>query len=83
VNNPISIYPNPVKDNQFTISLPASISGKVVVGIYNMSGQLVYKTDIAGASNSIAIHPTQSLKTGDYVVKVENNGKNKYSKNYY
>lgn len=75
VNNPISIYPNPVKDDQFTISLPASISEKVVVGIYNMSGQLVYKTDVAGASNSIVIHSVQLLKTGVYVVKVENEGK--------
>jgi hypothetical protein len=73
--NPISIYPNPVKDNQFTISLPSSISGKVVVGIYNISGQLVYKADATGASNSIVIRPTQSLKVGVYVVKVENDGK--------
>lgn len=75
VNNPISIYPNPVKDNQFTISLPTAISGKVAVGIYNMSGQLVYKADVAGASNSIAVRPAQLIKAGVYVVKVENNGK--------
>lgn len=75
LNNPISVYPNPVKDNQFSISLPASISGKVAVGIYNISGQLVYKAETTSASNTIAVRPTQSLKAGVYVVKVENNGK--------
>lgn len=74
LNNPISVYPNPVKDNQFSISLPASISGKVVVGIYNVAGQLVYKADTTATNNTIAVRPTQSLKSGVYVVKVENNG---------
>lgn len=74
LNNPIGVYPNPVKDNQFSITLPASISEKVAVGIYNISGQLVYKADITSASNTIAVRPTQSLKAGVYVVKVENNG---------
>lgn len=75
LNNPISVYPNPVKDNQFSITLPASISGKVAVGIYNISGQLVYKAHETSASNTIAVRPTQLLKAGVYVVKVENNGK--------
>ncbi|MBC7845995.1 MAG: T9SS type A sorting domain-containing protein [Flavobacterium sp.] len=74
LNNPISVYPNPVKDNQFSISLPASISGKVAVGIYNVAGQLVYKADATVSSNTIAVRPAQSLKSGVYVVKVENNG---------
>jgi hypothetical protein len=74
VNNPISVYPNPVKDNQFSISLPASIAGKVAVGIYNISGQLVYKAVVTEASDTIAVRPAQSLKAGVYVVKVDNNG---------
>jgi hypothetical protein len=74
LDNPISIYPNPVKNNQFTISLPAAISGKATVGIYNINGQLVYKTDVAGADGSIDVRPAQVLAAGVYVVKVENNG---------
>lgn len=74
VNNPISVYPNPIKDNQFSISLPASIAGKVAVGIYNISGQLVYKAGVTQASETIVVRPTQSLKAGVYVVKVDNNG---------
>ncbi|MGQ7947544.1 T9SS type A sorting domain-containing protein [Flavobacterium sp. WC2509] len=74
LNNQISIYPNPVKNSQITISLPASISGKVAVRIYNIGGQLVYKTDVVDAVNSIEVLPNRSLTAGVYVVKVENNG---------
>jgi hypothetical protein len=74
MENPISIYPTPVKNNQFTVSLPASTSGKVIVRIYNMSGQLVYKTAMIAVSNSIEVHPAQQLTVGIYIVKIENNG---------
>jgi hypothetical protein len=74
LENPISIYPAPVKENRFTISLPVSISGNVAVGIYNISGQLVYKTNVTEAVNSIEVCPSQSLTAGVYIVKVENNG---------
>lgn len=80
LNNPIHIYPVPVKNNQFTISLPDSISGKVAVGIYNISGQLVYETNIITSSNSIEVHPAHSLAAGVYVVKVENNGNSSVQK---
>lgn len=80
LDNPIHIYPVPVKNNQFTISLPASVTGKVAVGIYNISGQLVYETNIITTSNSIEVHPAHSLAAGVYIVKVENNGNSSVQK---
>jgi hypothetical protein len=75
LNNSISVYPNPIKDNQFSIALPETISGKVAVSIYNTLGQLVYNVNTIADSNTIAVRPSQSLKAGIYVITVENNGK--------
>lgn len=74
VNNPIIIYPNPVKHDQFSISLPVSISGEVTASIYNISGQLVYKTETTASNSTIVVRPTQSLKAGVYFIIVESDG---------
>ena len=74
-NSAIAIYPNPVKDNRFTITLPESVSGKIILGIYNVSGQLVYKKEFTADGISVAADLERSLKTGVYIVQVENNGK--------
>lgn len=71
----IAIYPNPVKDNRFTISLPESVSGKIILGIYNVSGQLGYKKEFTVTENLIKVNLDKSLTPGIYIVKLEYNGK--------
>jgi hypothetical protein len=69
----ISIYPNPIVNNQFTLALPSSVSGKVTVTISNMLGQQVYN-DSSDATPTMQIKPKQQLQEGVYVVSISNNG---------
>lgn len=69
----ISIYPNPVVNNQFTLALPNSITGKVAVTITNMLGQQVYNSS-AEANATMPINPKNQLEEGVYVVTISNNG---------
>ena len=70
--NSISLYPNPIVDNQFTLALPTSLTGQVAVSITNMLGQEVYKIS-TNASPSMVIKPTQHLQEGIYIVSIANN----------
>ena len=69
----ISIYPNPITNNQFTLALPLSVTGKVTVSITNMLGQQVYNNS-ADASQTMQIMPKNQLQEGVYVVNISNNG---------
>ena len=70
----ITIYPNPVVDNQFSIQLPTSISGKVVVKIFTALGQEVYQSQ-SDATPTMIVNPKQTLATGVYVVSITCEGK--------
>jgi hypothetical protein len=71
--NTISVYPNPIVNNEFTIALPSSVTGTVNVSITNMLGQEVYKAT-SDATPTMQIQPKQQLQEGIYVVSVSNNG---------
>lgn len=68
----ISLYPNPIVNNQFTLALPASISGNVMVTISNMLGQTVYTTS-QNADSKMQISPENKLQEGIYIVSISNN----------
>ncbi|HCQ11843.1 T9SS type A sorting domain-containing protein [Flavobacterium sp.] len=72
--NAISVYPNPIVNNQFNIALPSSVTGTVNVSITNMLGQEVYKST-SDAAQTMLVRPNQPLQEGVYVVSVNNNGK--------
>lgn len=72
--NAISVYPNPIVNNQFNIALPSSVTGKINVSITNMLGQEVYKST-NDATQTMLVRPNQPLQEGVYVVSVNNNGK--------
>lgn len=68
----VILYPNPIVDNQFTLGLPASITGKVSISISNMLGQEVYKLS-RDASPTMIIKPNRNLEEGIYIVSITNN----------
>ena len=71
--NSVSIYPNPIANNEFTIALPNSVIGNVTVKMSNMLGQEVYNRT-AEATTTMQIQPKQQLQEGVYVVSISNNG---------
>lgn len=68
-NKAFSIYPNPAK-SEFFLKSNQSISGKVIVEIFDASGKLVSSQNTA-ASEAVN---TQALPNGVYVVKVKGLG---------
>lgn len=76
-NNEISIYPNPIENNQFQISLKGFLDAKVEIEIVNMLGQSVYKK--AGGFNEsiIMVNPDVILVKGLYLVTVKSENKSK------
>lgn len=68
------IYPNPVTNNQFNISLPNNLTGEVSIRIINTLGQIVYGTTTA-AQHAISITPRSVLAQGVYLVELTHEGK--------
>lgn len=66
-NNTFNIYPNPVK-NEINIQSKTA-AGEISYQIFNTAGQSVQ----VGKANNQPIN-VQSLKTGNYVIKITNNG---------
>lgn len=65
-NQKLSIYPNPVKNNQFYIS---GIDKNETVKIYSLNGQLVQTIDKVEDKGKVNLH---KLPKGVYVVKTKN-----------
>jgi hypothetical protein len=72
--NTLQIYPNPVRNNQFTIAVPDQISGAVTVEICNLIGQSIYKVTTGVVNNEITIQPLVNLNRGVYIVSMKNEG---------
>ena len=75
----IVVYPNPVTNNQFNISLPGNLTGVVNVKLINTIGQIVYQTKME-AQNTVTITPNISLAQGLYFVEITNQGKSSIKK---
>jgi hypothetical protein len=72
--NVLQIYPNPVRNNQFTIAVPDQISSAVTVEICNLIGQSIYKVTTGVVNNEITIQPLVALNKGVYIVSMKNEG---------
>lgn len=73
VDQVVSIYPNPATD-VIHFSLPASAAGAVAIRIFNAMGQQVGQHS-AAAHESIQSIDVSSLKTGMYLVQMQNGNK--------
>ena len=72
--NVLQIYPNPIRNNQFTIAVPNQMSGAITIEICNLIGQSVYKVIRAAVNNEITIQPLVALNKGVYIVSMKNEG---------
>ena len=69
----VTVYPNPIVENVFTITLPTFITGEVGVKLINTLGQKVYELK-TNAQNLIVIKPNQILANGMYLLQISNQG---------
>jgi hypothetical protein len=70
--NTLRIYPNPIRNNQFTLAVPNQMSGALTVEIYNLIGQSLYKITTGAVNNEIIIQPIVALNKGVYIVTMKN-----------
>lgn len=77
--NAMVVYPNPVTNNTFNISVPTTVNGALQVAIYNLAGQRVYQTS-EQAMPVVTIRPDVVLAQGVYIVRITNEGKTTNSK---
>jgi hypothetical protein len=73
-NEKANIYPNPIRNNQFTIVVPNQMNGKLTVEIHNLLGQLVHKQEYKVESTEIAVQPIFEMNKGVYLVSLKNDG---------
>jgi len=63
------IYPNPLKENQLTISFPYPLDSPEI-SLFDMSGKLVLKQILAGKQDTYPI-TIPTLNRGEYFVQIK------------
>jgi hypothetical protein len=67
--NPVILYPNPVTEGVFTVSIPPNyMSNDAKIMIYNVSGKLMLEQSVKSTSERIN---TQAWPTGTYLLRFE------------
>ena len=67
------LYPNP-NNGEFTLAYDLKQTSEATVNITDITGKLVYTTQISNESNLIKIN-TQGLQSGLYFIQLHANGK--------
>jgi len=80
-DNTVYLYPNPV-ENYFQIFLKSDFPSEVNIKIYTLEGKIIYSRviNIHEEFNIISISLLENIKTGIYLVVVENNKSKKIIK---
>lgn len=66
IDNPVSVYPNPVHD-KLQLTLKSAEPAKVL--LYSVNGHMLYETSARPGNNQLDL---QFLPTGYYIIKVTN-----------
>ena len=65
----VVVYPNP-NDGNFTVVIPGGITGKVIINIFDMTGQLVFQKMIERTGEPMEIPVNIDIPAGVYAVQV-------------
>ena len=71
------VYPNPVKNNEFTIALNENLSNQnAQVALFNLLGQQVYSANVVlDHTASVRITPNTTLPRGVYLLQITSDSK--------
>jgi hypothetical protein len=67
----IAVYPNPLTSNS-KLKIPVSDSGKVVIKLYNITGQLIREklATLNEGMNELTLREYQMIPAGEYLLVV-------------
>ncbi len=71
----VVLYPNPVTNKQFSVTLPTMMQGALQIQLINITGQLVYQLETE-AKPMLNVSLNRELPQGVYFVKISNQGMN-------
>ena len=66
------LWPNPYTNGNLVMKLPQTASHDILITIYNLSGNAIFKKLIPTIGNEIIIHP--ELEPGMYLIEAESGG---------
>ena len=69
----VVLYPNPVTNKQFSVTLPTMMQGALQIQLINITGQLVYQLETE-AEPMLNVSLNRELPQGVYFVKISNQG---------
>lgn len=77
----ITIYPNPVKGNNFSLQLNSLAKSEYQVRVYNANGQELYRQSVShtGGSSTMNVQLPSTIQKGMYQLVISND-ENKFSK---
>lgn len=67
---PLQLYPNPTRTNEFFIDLPAHIQGSMHVQIYDVGGRLIQEQQLEQSGKTLHMLLHRKPEAGMYVVRV-------------
>lgn len=72
INPVISVYPNPIENNNINVQFENCETGKYRARLMNAAGQLVYETMVTNNNSKLIISPSASLAAGSYLLELSN-----------
>lgn len=71
-NTGLSIYPNPVKGNSFTLKLPENTEEIINLEVLTLNGSSIFKHKYKKTGNHLEVNLEQKISAGIYVLRVNN-----------
>jgi uncharacterized protein (DUF1501 family) len=70
----LTIYPNPVSNNQINIRFATSLNDNIAVAVYNIQGVKVFDSKFVVNGNTLNFSINNRLSSGTYILEVVTNG---------
>lgn len=70
----LTVYPNPVSNNQINIRFASSLNDNIAVAVYNIQGAKVFNSKFTMSGNTLNFSINNRLSSGTYILEVVTNG---------
>jgi hypothetical protein len=70
----LTVYPNPVSNNQINIRFATSLNDNIAVAVYNIQGAKVFDSKFAVSGSTLNFSINNRLSSGTYILEVVTNG---------
>lgn len=79
IDNKLLVYPVP-NAGRFTVAIPSKMTGKLEIGLYNLTGKLVYLDAVLNQNGNEIPVSVSKISTGIYTLRVSSSTETHYAK---